>query len=349
MRNENNKYSAIVIGSGCLGASVFRSLKLKGVSKVLLIDKKKAGEGISALSGGMVRVFHRKAKDRMASKYSQNVFYNLEREIGLNISKVGSLSIVSEEDIRDININDFEIINYENLKERFPQFNFSDNEIGVYEKNGASICVKEYIEKVIAHYKTEHDDLIEDTYVSKIDSSSKGIHKVITTSGTFHSSRVIVTSGIGLKEILPEIYEDECIEQREITAYKVQTKDAKSIPNFFDYTTIFYGSKNFQGEKGNFRVGVQSGTKNPIEKVREYSKKRFSLDYEITEEKVSANDLYTKNRDGFLGKVCGRDGLFVLAGWGGGAFKFAPFLGHKIVEEVINKREVIGGSYEITI
>jgi len=349
MSDKNKNYSAIIIGSGCLGASVFRALKLKGITKVLLIDKGKIGGGISSQSGGMVRVFHRREKDRMFAKYSQNVFYSLEKEIGLNISRVGSLCIISKEEMNGINCNDFEIISYEELKKRFPEFDFFPDEVGIYEKDGASICVKEYAKKLINHYRDEEDDILENTHVHKIDSSANGMHKVVTAAGLFQSPRVIVSSGLGLRKILPEIYEDESIEKREITTYRVQTKTRVNIPNFFDYTKVFYGTSSFQGAKGNFRVGVKSGTKDSFIKVKKYLKKRILLDYEISEEKVSASDIYTKSRDGFVGEVCGRDGVYVLAGWGGGAFKFSPFLGNKMVEHITSKKQMIGSFYENTI
>ena len=333
MENNRESYNAIIIGSGCLGASVFRALKLKNIDNVLIIDKGKMGGGISSQSGGMVRVFHKKIQDRIAAKYSQEVFYNLEREIGLNISQVGSLSIIPKEEVENIG-HGFKILGHETLKNKFQDLRFSKDEVGIYEEKGASICVKEYVKKIIRHYKTKNDALFENTYVHKIDSTPKGVHRVITSSGIFCSPKVIVTSGLGLKKILPEIYEDKNIEKREIATYQVNAKSLTVIPNFFDYTKIFYGTNSFKGEKGNFRVGIKSGSRNSRDKVEEYSRKRFQIDFEIAQEKSSAIDIYTKTKDGLLGEVCGRKGLYVLSGWGGGAFKFSPYLGHKIVEEI---------------
>ena len=83
---NSKDYSAIIIGLGCMGASVFRSLKLKGFENILLIDKGEIGGGISSKSGGMVRVFHQREEDRIAAQFSLNVFYNLKKKIGLDVA-----------------------------------------------------------------------------------------------------------------------------------------------------------------------------------------------------------------------------------------------------------------------
>ena len=334
MKNKNRYYSIVIIGLGCLGASIFRSLKLRGVKNILILDKNERGGGISFQSGGMIRVFHKNRTDQIAARYGQSIFYHLKKEIGLNILQTGSLSIMPKQYATKLNTGKFDFFNSQELSKKFPKLSFYKNEVGIYEKNGASINVKEYIEKIIHFYRDDRDDIFENTCVHKIYSGPNGKHEIITDSSLFLASHIVVTSGLGLRKILPEIYQGQGFEKRKITTYNVTVKQIQHLPNFFDYSKIFYGTRGFQGREGTFRVGLRSGARNSKDEVRKYAKKRFRFDYKISEENRSANDLYLKNRDGFLGEISGRSGLYVLAGWGGGGFKFSPFLGDKMAQKI---------------
>ncbi len=346
---NNRQFEAIIIGGGCFGASVFRSLKKKGVRNILVLEKGKIAGGVSSYSGGMTRVFHQRKRDQTAAKFSQQEFFLLQNEIGLNIKKVGSLSIIPQRIVSQVDRNHFSVLGSRELKEKFKGMNFKENEAGIYEESGASICVKEYIFKIFKHFKNENDKVLENTTVQDIALDASGKYRVYTQGGVFFTAKVFVTTGLGVQDLLPEICIKGIVDSKAITTFKVESQSQFKIPNFFDYNNIFYGTQSFQGIEGLFKVGVKSGSRNPRKNVENYSRSRFSFTHKISEESLPVQDIYLKDNKGFSGEVCGRQDLYVLAGWGGGAFKFSPYLADKLVTEAFMESRKTGEEYAITI
>jgi len=340
-------FSTIIVGGGCLGASAFYSLKKRGIKNILLLEKNTVGSGITAHSGGMVRTFHNSPLDREMSSYSLQHFYRLHRDIGLPIKQCGSLSITTRAALSKLDHSHYPILDYKSLKKRFQHLNFTHDEVGIYEPKGASINPSNYSKLIIQNTKESGDQILENTEVIKVMTPKfNTIHVIKTSQGNFSTSNLILAIGSSIPTLIPDPFSSQLFSRRLIHIFDLPTKFCSklTIPNFFDYKNIFYGTINFAGSVGNLKVGVSSKSSQPKEQIIQLAKNRFKFDVTEIHYSHQSWDVYLKGIPGMSCQIAGRKNLYVMSGYGGGAFKFSPYLGESIanlVERTKNGHNII--------
>src|SRR4051794_4364364 len=131
-----NKYDAIVIGGGVVGASALHQLSRGGAKKNLLLEKKAGfGRGATGSWGSLVRMFHFNLATTTSAAKSVPFYLDFKNQVGEDFqwTRTGSLYFIKEHELPQFEAHfellratglPFELIRAKDGKRRFEDFSW---------------------------------------------------------------------------------------------------------------------------------------------------------------------------------------------------------------------------------
>ncbi len=215
------KLQTIVLGLGAMGSATAYQLAKRG-NRVLGIDQFSPPH-IYGSTHGDTRITRLAIGE--GKQYTPLVMrsHELWREIGQETGKTlltanGGLIISSKGVVA--HAKDFfentveaatkykiphEVLNAEQIRKRFPQFNIQDNEVGYFEPSAGFLRPEECIRAQLDLAKKYGAEIHIDEKVLSYESTKDGV-TVTTTKGTYYAEKLIITAGPWLPELLGEKY-----------------------------------------------------------------------------------------------------------------------------------------------
>lgn len=207
-------FDVIIIGGGAIGAFSLFHLAKRGVKKALLLEQAFAsGRGATGSWGSLLRATHKSPittqKATMALPFYQNFFEHTGAHC--HFSKSGSLYFFKISQLHDMKpqldlLNNarisYRIINAESGRKEFPNFNWFDDDMAIFEDNAGTACPHATTEALIA-YATKsgaHAHFSE----AVVDIKPQGTHAFAITSNrgvTYHCANLIIAAGRWSKEL----------------------------------------------------------------------------------------------------------------------------------------------------
>lgn len=201
----NQKYDAIVIGAGVIGASVAYNLSKRGL-KVLILERQTVGVGATGASSGLVRMHYDIEVDSALAWESFHFFRNWRERIGgeCGFKKTGFLQIVAPEKNAHLRANVemqkrigilTDMVTAEEVRKIAPMFNTEDFELAAYEPESGYadpvLTTNSFIENAKAHGAV----LKQDCEVTGIRVSGGRVIGVDSGKGSFDAPAVVNCAG----------------------------------------------------------------------------------------------------------------------------------------------------------
>lgn len=254
------KYDVVVIGAGCIGASVASHLGELGCSNVLVLEKEKLiGTGSTAKCAGGVRAQFSTPINIYMSHYSIREFETLEKEYGIQFNQCGYLFVVRNEEQKERYLKNMEIQQSYGVDVRF----ISKDEIAVLAPNygldnvlGGTFGAKDGLidpsMTVDAYFKRarKHNiDFETETPCTGFKTSGNRITHVITPKGEVACDMVVNAAGPFSKELGKMLGFEIPIEpvRRMITTTGELPFVTNKFPMVVDVTTGMYMHKEGNG------------------------------------------------------------------------------------------------------
>lgn len=277
------RYSdVIVVGCGAMGSGAVRCLAEKGL-KVLGIDQSEPPHNLGS-SHGETRITRLAiGEGHFYSPFairSHQIWRDLENRTGLRLLySVGGVIISDTSHSMLHGSKDFlgetefaakthrikyERLNNKDLRDRFPQFNFSGNEEGYYEPTAGFIMPEKCISAQLYIARRNRARILTNTKVTNV----VPFHdKVIvqTSVGTFTAGKVIISAGAWVKKILGSKFDSIFQIHRQVlywfnirNVYSQFTSD-RGFPVFiWNGRNFIYGFPAINGPDAGLKVGSES-------------------------------------------------------------------------------------------
>lgn len=321
----------IVVGGGILGLSVSVELQKKISERISLFDSRKVGQGTTALSAGMIRVFHRDSSLIDLALKSLRLFERHKR-----FRQYGSLSILPQalHEYAKFQKNNLcrlgypcELMTSEAVKERF-SLSVGQGMLGFYEEKAGSLDPSLFLNELKGTFVKNGGQIFEKVGVYDILFDGGRVRGVSTSMGDFEGEKVLLSAGAQSQVFLRKTGVEKG-KQKKILAHKVKTHlHERSFPNLFDYSNRFYCGRLHHSQ---FILGHADNPSWASTKL--VAEELTGLEFEHLQE-ISGVDLYFSNQSGLSNSICGWPGLYVHTGWGGGAFKFSAALAELAAKKI---------------
>ena len=223
-------FDVIVLGLGANGSSALYNLSKTG-KKVLGIDRYHPPHTFGSSHGEsriIRQAYHENPMYVPFVKEAYNLWNEVERESGKNLLlKTGGImlgapdaSVVKGSMLSAETFNiAYEYLNYKDLKFRFPAFSPTEDTVGVLEKEAGILYPEACIETFLSLAQQNGAQLNFDEKVLSIERKSD--HVEITTSvDTYHTTKLIVSAGAWLNELMPELKLPLAVERQVLFWFK---------------------------------------------------------------------------------------------------------------------------------
>jgi sarcosine oxidase len=218
-----NKFGTIVLGLGAMGSAATYQLAKRG-NKVLGIDQFSPPH-IYGSTHGDTRITRQAIGE--GEQYtplavrSYEIWEEIEKETGKKLlEKCGGLIISSGAKTAINHVENFfentiaaaekfgikhEILNAEQIRERFPQFNIQDNESGYYEPDAGFLRPEECVNAQLELAEKYGAEIHKNEKVTSFTEES-GVVRVRTDKGEYEADKLIVSAGSWVPTFLDEEY-----------------------------------------------------------------------------------------------------------------------------------------------
>lgn len=198
----------------------------------------------------------------------------------------------------------YEILSNEELRNRYPQFNVSENNIGFVDKSMGYLfsdeCIKAQIELAEKYGTMFHEN---ECYISHI-KLANGLIKVKTNKSEYLSKKVFLTAGPWIKNLLDKKYSKMfTLYQKQFYWFEIEKNQTEQyrlnkLPLFFwdlGGSKFIYGFPNVDQNKDSFKLAIdQYAVLNNPEDV---SKKNNFMGYqEVFKNYIQPNFVGVKNQ-----------------------------------------------------
>jgi len=269
---KESVFDVAIIGAGTMGMAAGAFLAQQKV-KTLLIDAFDPPHSNGSHHGDTRIIRHAYGEGRQyvtLVKRAQQLWEELEKRTDYKIfEKTGVLGLgpkdspFLQETMAAAKKYDLplEILNGNEIKERWSGFSVPDHFIGCFEAESGLI----YSENAIQAYKEtaikNGAKLVTNTPVQHIDLNDKNGVKIITENTTFFAKKVIVTAGAWVAKLLPDLNLPIQPTRKAVGWFETPSDlyDAVNFPSFFieDNEKMFYGFPNLDGS--GLKIGRTDG------------------------------------------------------------------------------------------
>lgn len=283
---QSKSFEAIVVGLGAAGAATLYQLAAKGV-RVLGIDRYSPPHDMGS-SHGDTRITRLAIGEGDAyvplAMRSHELWREIEARTGRSLLTVtGGLWISSAARQAETHVANFfdntlaaarrfgiahEILDAAAIRERFPQFDIADNEVGYFEPGAGFLrpeaCVAAQLELARAagaeiRFGEAVEEVSEDSRV-----------RVRTASNTYEAAQAIVCTGAWLPRFLPESHARKLSITRQVlywyeTHGPVERFSAPAFPVFIwelqRSRNVIYGFPALDGPRGGLKIATEQYTR----------------------------------------------------------------------------------------
>jgi len=359
-----------VIGLGSIGSmALWQASRLSG--SVAGFEAQVPAHGRSAVGGDtrLFRMIYRGNPDLYPiHQRSRALWAELEAETGQNIlTRCGGLSIGTKDgpyinavlETTRATGAEHQILNREEMAERYPQHNLRPADIAVYDPNAGALRTDRAVTAAVAAAEANGATIHTNT---PIDSITETVDGVLVTSGgnrwTFEN--VIVASGGWSQRLIPDYLAAATQTKRVFLTWFVARDSAMFTPEKFPVFSRMYEDRSMYGAPAVDGVTVKATldgrgkpTPNPDAVPRELTPAEIDETTDTVTEFFPSlypnivrtdafPELYTKDGLPLLGRISEAGRIYCATGFSGGGFKNATGFGEIAAREALGKRTSIG-------
>jgi len=261
----DKRYEVIVVGCGGLGSAALYWLSRELGSSVLGLEQFRLGHdrGASQDHSRIIRLAQHQSEYAALAPHAYGAFYEIEDESGVQVLlKTGGL-VIEAPDERDPekvgtrNVDgyvdafeeygfDYELIDPDELIQRWPQFRLQGSERAIFQKDSGLVDAGKTNAVHIALARARGAAVLDETPVRAIRPNGEGV-EVVTDGRTYLADRVVVASDAWTNEVLKETGTriPLTITQEQVTYYATPNLREFSPERFPVF--MWHGADNFYG------------------------------------------------------------------------------------------------------
>ena len=261
----DKRYEVIVVGCGGLGSAALYWLSRELGSSVLGLEQFRLGHdrGASQDHSRIIRLAQHQSEYAALAPHAYGAFYEIEDESGVQVLlKTGGL-VIEAPDERDPekvgtrNVDgyvdafeeygfDYELIDPDELMQRWPQFRLQGSERAIFQKDSGLVDAGKTNAVHIALARARGAAVLDETPVRAIRPNGEGV-EVVTDGRTYLADRVVVASDAWTNEVLKETGTriPLTITQEQVTYYATPNLREFSPERFPVF--MWHGADNFYG------------------------------------------------------------------------------------------------------
>ncbi len=361
MRSE-----VVIIGGGMTGVSIAYQLAKRGITDVILLEKRYLGSGSSFRCGTGIRASFTTEEHIVLQKHSIEMWKELSEELGFFYLRGGYLWLFRKEE----QVNAFRefskihnkygvptrIIYPDEIKELAPTINTEgiiaalyDPLAGKADPFGAVLSHAQACKKMGVKIYTQ-------TEAKKIDVRNGKVIGVDTTAGYIETNKVVIAAGYGSRDIAKTAGVDLPLEN--VPHHALVTEKFKEVfkPLVIDWTSSAYIVQTYAG---NILMGIDIEEQpnipltqriDFIPTVVKVMVKLFPwLRYVNVLRYWSGYYVMSPDRHPILGPVDEVEGLYVAAGYSGHGYMMGPIVGRLIAEWIIDGKPSLPQAERLTL
>jgi monomeric sarcosine oxidase len=358
-----------VIGAGAFGGWTALSLLRKG-ARATLIDAWGPGNA-RASSGGETRIIRatygpKRQYVQMAARALELWKENERRWNQRLFHRTGVLMMVSTEDhqteaalplLREAGV-EFEQLDANQGRKRFPQINFEGVRWAIYEKENGFLSARRSCQVVLEHFLAEGGEYHE-AAATPGPVEGRGMRELTLSSGTrISAGQYVFACGPWLGQLFPDVIGSRIQPTRqEVFFFGVPAGDTryseKEMPTWIDWgKPVFYGipgndwrgfkiADDTRGRACDPTLEERTPSSEALQSARKYMEFRFPglKGAPVVETRVCQ---YENTPDGnfIMDRHPGADNVWLLGGGSGHGFKHGPAVGEMMADLVLGKTQV---------
>jgi glycine/D-amino acid oxidase-like deaminating enzyme len=352
---------AIVIGGGCMGASIAYHLARRGLREVVLLEKRCLASGATGQSSGIVRQHYAYPVTARMAKLCLEIFSRFDEAIGGDawFTRTGYLALVGPDD-RDALVSNVAmqqgvgvrtgVLGPAEIRELVPQLNVSDIAAAAYEPDAGFADPASTTAALARRARDLGARILEGVAVQQIRAQAGAVTGVDTSEGSLAAPVVISAAGGWSPRLMAPLGIDVPILNtlHPMAAFERPAEFGASHPVCGDFINEVY----FRPEHGGLTlVGSTKHTKDDVVDPDEYPDRADSRWIQEFAERTVARFLpmeaaqirrdwcgfydTTPDMQFFLDRAPGIAGLFLAAGFSGHGFKHSPLIGDLVADLVL--------------
>lgn len=320
-----------IIGGGIIGASIFYQLSRAGFNAVL-IEKDHIAAGCTKYSGGLTRSFHLDKTLRAQTHTSLQYYKNFTAETGeqIDFHPCGFLFMSSHVE-QPLLSPHYEYLTTEKLHALFGDIFSNIPQQAIYEEAAGYLNAAQVANAWVRAGERAGGLLLEKTAVSHIKQCANTM-LLDTHSQTITAKKVVLAAGAATAPILTALQIPHAFYTRHIYCHRFKLPQVPAQhPAFLDDDSALYGRPDHALQT--MWMGLPAYTKQDLSKERilRAGQKRFAWVNEAHSiEEIKVEDCYNHQQQTFVHRLPQAPNLLVAAGFGGGGFKIAPWVGAEI-------------------
>jgi len=254
-----NRYDVAIVGAGAAGSAAAYHLSKTG-KKILVLDRFNPPHNFGS-SHGQSRIIREAYFESPLYvplvQQAYQLWYQLERESNKKLLlKTGGLMLGTHETkvVQGAMLSavqhhlPYEYLSSDTIKERFPGFHPTKETVGIYEQNAGILFPEECIKTNLELAKNSNTHFCFNEIVASLKSDGSEV-AIATNKENYVATKVIVSAGAWLNELLPELQLPLTITRQTLFWFKCSEKDAKKYltENFPVYIWQIEKEKTFYG------------------------------------------------------------------------------------------------------
>lgn len=320
---KSYEYDIVIVGGGCIGASLLYELSRQGFRNLTLLDHGRRTISATAHSGGMLRVFHENIEHIKLALAHRQLLKNYQ-DLGVISEKSypnGNLYFFNKDRIGSYQSNlqlmtevgyPFQVLGSKEGREQFPEYFWGENECAIFEPEAQQLSPSLFVEDLLFAASHAGINILDNFEVKRI-CQYRECYRIIGEDSSITAKCLVLAGGARLLPRLCDLGLSLNLESRNLTTFIAKkTDDQFVLPNYFDRETLDFGR---------FGKGEDVVLANPD------SERILKKEWEQVFNQNSALDCYSPNRLGLMGQIPGHPRLLIATGWGGTGFKFALEVG----------------------
>jgi len=357
-----SKSTVVIVGAGVTGLSTAYHLALRNFGRIVVLDKGPVGDGSSSRAAGIITGLMWSETGVLARKIALDRFQQLSDELpGYRFQKVGCLNWLDPaswpDRERQLLLYDrcgvsYEILNADEMRQRWPEINPPGDFIGLYDPRGGYSEPDEYLPALANQCRRLGVEILEWTRVDSLAISGGRVRGVATAQGAIPCDRVVCTNyawmNLTLATVGIRLPVKSFVHQRYITRSLPQAVNLPAVNAnpIFGYIRPAIGKRLLLGletadrdewkvRTADFHLSALSAQAGVREQYVEAFRSAFPALREAEWESQRVG-LLTFSADGepILGPISSLEGLYVGVAFHSGGFAYNPVTGMLLAELV---------------